>query len=75
MYDPATERLSTVRLDSGEAIFQLTGPGSLQRPDAGYALMQAIKSQNIDDDFTTVPFFRGCTLVPDKSDRQSLCRR
>ena len=57
VYDPASGRVINRQLDSGEAIFQLTGPGSLQRPDAGYALMQAINSQNIDDTFTTVPFF------------------
>ncbi len=57
VYNPATGEVINRQLDSGKAIFQLTGPGSLQRPDAGYALIQAIKSQNIDDDFTTVPFF------------------
>ncbi len=57
VYDPASGSVINRQLDSGEAIFQLTGPGSLQRPDAGYALMQAISSQNIDDTFTTVPFF------------------
>jgi hypothetical protein len=57
VYDPVTGEVINRQLDSGTAIFQLTGPGSLQRPDAGYALMQAISSQNIDDTFTTVPFF------------------
>ena len=57
IYHAATGEVINRQLDSGKAIFQLTGPGSLQRPDAGYALMQAIRSQNIDDDFTTVPFF------------------
>jgi hypothetical protein len=57
IYDTASGEVVNRQLDGGKAIFQLTGPGSLQRPDAGYALMQAIRSQNIDDDFTTVPFF------------------
>jgi len=57
IYNAASGEVINRQLNSGEAIFLLTGPGSLQRPDAGYALMQAIKSQNIDDDFTTVPFF------------------
>jgi hypothetical protein len=57
VFDPATGEVINRQLDSGKAIFQLTGPGSLQRPDAGYALMQAINSQNIDDSFTTIPFF------------------
>jgi hypothetical protein len=57
VYNPATGEVINRQSGSGKAIFQLTGPGSLQRPDAGYALIQAIKSQNIDDDFTTVPFF------------------
>jgi hypothetical protein len=57
IYNAASGEVINRQLDSGAAIFLLTGPGSLQRPDAGYALMQAIKSQNIDDDFTTVPFF------------------
>jgi len=57
IYNAASGEVINRQLDSGKAIFLLTGPGSLQRPDAGYALMQAIKSQNIDDDFTTVPFF------------------
>jgi len=57
IYNAATSEVINRQLDSGKAIFQLTGPGSLQRPDAGYALMQAIRSQNIDDEFTTVPFF------------------
>jgi hypothetical protein len=57
VYNPVTGEVANRQSGSGKAIFQLAGPGSLQRPDAGYALMQAIKSQNIDDDFTTVPFF------------------
>jgi trimeric autotransporter adhesin len=57
VFDPAKGEVINRQLDSGKAIFQLTGPGSLQRPDAGYALMQAINSQNIDDSFTTIPFF------------------
>ena len=57
VYSPATGEVINRQSGSGKAIFQLTGPGSLQRPDAGYALMQAINSQNIDDSFTTIPFF------------------
>lgn len=57
VYNPASGEVINRQLDSGKAIFQLTGPGSLQRPDAGYALMQAINSQNIDDTFATIPFF------------------
>jgi hypothetical protein len=57
VYNAASGEVINRQLDSGKAIFQLTGPGSLQRPDAGYALMQAINSQNIDDSFTTIPFF------------------
>ena len=56
-YNTATGEVINRQLDSGKAIFSLSGPGSLQHPDAGYALMQAINSQNIDDSFTTVPFF------------------
>jgi len=57
IYNAATGEVINRQLDSGKAIFLLTGAGSLQRPDAGYALMQAINSQNIDDTFTTIPFF------------------
>jgi hypothetical protein len=57
IYNSGTGEVINRQLDSGKAIFLLSGPGSLQRPDAGYALMQAITSQNIDDTFTTIPFF------------------
>ena len=57
IYNAASGEVINRQLDSGKAIFLLSGPGSLQRPDAGYALMQAINSQNIDDSFTTIPFF------------------
>lgn len=56
-YNAATGEVINRQLDSGKAIFLLSGPGSLQRPDAGYALMQAINDQNVDDSFTTIPFF------------------
>jgi hypothetical protein len=56
-YNAASGEVFNRQLDTGKAIFLLSGPGSLQRPDAGYALMQAINSQNIDDSFTTIPFF------------------
>ncbi|HUT38711.1 MAG TPA: hypothetical protein VMW77_05355 [Methanoregula sp.] len=57
VYDPGTGGVINRQLGEGMVIFQLTGPGSLQRPDAGSALMQAINNQNIDDSFTTVSFF------------------
>jgi hypothetical protein len=45
------------QLGNGTRIFQISGPGSLQSPDAAYALVRAISSQNVDDSFTTVSFF------------------
>jgi hypothetical protein len=56
-YDPGTGGVINRQLGGGTNIFQLTGPGSLQSPDAGNALMRAINSQNVDDSFTTVSFF------------------
>jgi len=53
-YDPATGRV--INRQTGTAIFQLTGPGSLQSPDSAAALMQAINSQNVDDTFASVTF-------------------
>ena len=57
IYDPGTGRVTNRQLGEGTVIYQLTGPGSLQSPDAGSALMRAINNQNIDDSFTTVSFF------------------
>jgi hypothetical protein len=57
VYDPGTGGVINRQLGEGAVIFQLTGPGSLQRPDAGSALLRAINNQNIDDSFTTVSFF------------------
>jgi hypothetical protein len=57
VYDPGTGGVINRQLGEGTVIFQLTGPGSLQRPDAGSALLRAINNQNIDDSFTTVSFF------------------
>ena len=56
IYNPATGEVINRQLGAGMSIFQLTGPGSLQTPNAGLALMQAISSQNIDDTFTSVSF-------------------
>jgi len=56
IYNPATGEVINRQLGAGMSIFQLTGPGSLQTPSGGLALMQAINSQNIDDTFTTVSF-------------------
>ena len=65
VYDPGSGGVINRQLGSGTVIFALTGPGSLQRPDAGSALLKAINSQNIDDSFTTVSFFvsRPATLI------------
>jgi hypothetical protein len=57
VYDPSTGGVINRQLGGGTNIFQLTGPGSLQSPDAGNALMRAINNQNVDDSFTTVSFF------------------
>ena len=56
IYNPATGQVINRQLGAGMSIFQLTGPGSLQTPSGGLALMQAINSQNIDDTFTSVSF-------------------
>jgi len=56
IYNPATGEVINRQLGAGMSIFQFTGPGSLQTPSGGLALMQAISSQNIDDTFTTVSF-------------------
>jgi len=57
VYDPGTGGVINRQLGGGITIFQLTGPGSLQSPDAGNALLQAMMSQNVDDLLTTVSFF------------------
>jgi hypothetical protein len=57
VYNPTTGGVVNRQLGGGTTIFQLTGPGSLQSPDAGNALMRAINNQNVDDSFTTVSFF------------------
>ena len=58
-YDSSTGSVINRQLGTGSSIFQLTGPGSLQRPDAGYALMEAINSQTIDDTFAITSFIVG----------------
>jgi len=55
VYDSATGVIKNVQ--TGQTVFQLTGAGSLQSPDAANALLTAIGSQNIDDTFATVSFF------------------
>jgi len=62
-YDSSTGSVINRQLGTGTSIFQLTGPGSLQRPDAGYALMQAINSQNVDDTFALTSFIVGNPTV------------
>src|SRR5512137_430446 len=57
VYNPTTGGVINRQMGGGTTIFQLTGPGSLQSPDAGNALMRAINNQNVDDSFTTVSFF------------------
>jgi hypothetical protein len=57
VYDPGTGGVINRQLGGGTTIFQLTGAGSLQSPDAGNSLLRAINSQNVDDSFTTVSFF------------------
>ncbi len=56
-YDPATGKV--INRQTGIAIFQLTGAGSLQSPYSAAALMQAINSQNVDDTFASVTFSIG----------------
>jgi trimeric autotransporter adhesin len=57
VYSPGSGGVINRQLGGGTVIFQMTGPGSLQSPDAAYALVRAISSQNVDDSFTTVSFF------------------
>ena len=56
-YDSSTGQVINRQLGTtGTAIFQLSGTGSLQSPDAAAALVQAISSQNVDDTFAPVAF-------------------
>jgi trimeric autotransporter adhesin len=57
VYAPGSGGVINRQLGGGTIIFQMTGPGSLQSPDAAYALVRAISSQNVDDSFTTISFF------------------
>ncbi|HVP96130.1 hypothetical protein [Methanoregula sp.] len=61
VYDSATGTVKNVQ--TGQTVFQLTGSGSLQSPDAANALLTAIGSQNIDDTFATVSFFVSQPIV------------
>ena len=58
-YDGSTGSVINRQLGTGSSIFQLTGTGSLQKPDGANALMQAINSQNLDDTFATTSFIIG----------------
>jgi len=58
-YDSSTGRVINQQLGTGTSIFQLTGTGSLQKPDGANTLMQAINSQNLDDTFATTSFIVG----------------
>jgi hypothetical protein len=57
IYAPGSGGVINRQLGNGTRIFQITGPGSLQSPDAAYALVRAISNQNVDDSFSTVSFF------------------
>jgi hypothetical protein len=58
-YDGSTGSVINRQMGTGTSIFQLTGTGSLQKPDGANALMQAINSQNLDDTFATTSFIIG----------------
>ncbi len=58
-YDGSTGSVINRQLGTGTSIFQLTGQGSLQKPDGANALMRAINSQNLDDTFATTSFIIG----------------
>jgi hypothetical protein len=58
-YDISTGSVVNRQLGTGTSIFQLTGSGSLQKPDGANALMRAISSQNLDDTFATTSFIIG----------------
>ena len=70
-YNTATGQIINRQLgNSGSAIFQIAGSGSLQSSDAAYALARAISSQNIDDTFaqtgfTVSPPVAGIDPIPD----------
>jgi trimeric autotransporter adhesin len=70
-YDTATGQIINRQLgNSGSAIFQIAGSGSLQSSDAAFALARAISSQNIDDTFaqtgfTVSPPVAGIDPIPD----------
>ncbi len=55
-YDPATGKITNQITGGGTSIFSLTGADSLQKPDAALALMEAIRSPDIDDTFAEVTF-------------------
>jgi hypothetical protein len=57
IYAPGSGGVINRQLGNGTRIFQITGPGSLQSPDAAYALVRAISSQDVDDSFSTVTSF------------------
>jgi trimeric autotransporter adhesin len=56
IYAPSSGGIINRQLGNGTRIFQITGPGSLQSPDAAYALVRAISNQDVDDSFSTVSF-------------------
>jgi len=55
-YDPSTGKVINQQTGAGTSVFQLTGSGGLQKPDAALALMEAISSPNVDDTFATASF-------------------
>ena len=56
-YDAATGEIINHQLgNGGTVIFQIAGAGSLQTPDAAYALVRAISSQDVDDTFALASF-------------------
>ncbi|HXX55165.1 MAG TPA: hypothetical protein VEI81_03640 [Methanoregula sp.] len=67
-YDPGTGEITNQQLgNGGTVIFQISGGGSLQSPDAAYALVRAISTQNVDDTFAPASFtirVPGATIDP-----------
>jgi hypothetical protein len=61
VYDAVSGTVRNVQ--TGKTVFQLTGSGGLQSPNAVTALLAAIGSQNIDDTFATVSFSVGQPTV------------
>jgi len=56
-YNPGTGEVTNLQLgNSGTTIFQISGGGSLRSPDAAYALVRAISTQNVDDTFAPASF-------------------